>query len=178
LLRRVLIIAVGLVFGAGASQAPEFIQQYTQRLGGWRDAYMVDVAELDASAKKLSQTRENYIAALRANPKPEAREEGDRWARKVAYLKALEIAYSDLTGASSWSRVPVFIQHYNPELAYRTWNAYKPAIPTTLEGGVYGAAGFVIGWLLVIAGGLPYRIWQDRRMAATRKKKFEGLDPL
>ena len=60
----------------------------------------------------------------------------------------------------------------------RTWKAYKPAVPTTIEGAVYGAAGFIVGWLLVIVGGVPYRIWQDRRLAAARKKKFEGLDPL
>lgn len=178
MLRRILIIAVGLTVGAGASQAPEFIQQYTQRLGGWRDAYMVDVAELDASAKKLGQTREDYIAALRANSEPEAREEGDRWARKVAYLEALKRAYSELREAPSWSRVAVFIRHYNPELARRTWTAFKPAVPTTPEGAAYGAVGFVVGWLLVIAGGMPYRIWQDRRTAAAKKKRLSGLDPL
>ena len=105
MLNRIVVIVVGLAVGAGAAQAPEFIQQYTQRLGGWRDAYMVDVAELEASAKKLGQTREEYIAALRANPEPEAREEGDRWGRKVAYLEALKRAYSDLTGAFTHVRV-------------------------------------------------------------------------
>jgi hypothetical protein len=128
-LRRVLIIVVGLGVGAGAAQAPEFIQQYTQRLGGWRDAYYADIVELDARAENLGQTRDEYIAALRANNEPEARQEGEHWAMRVVYLAALEKAYADLAGAAPWMRVPVFVEHYNAELAKRTWKG-----PTVVSG--------------------------------------------
>ncbi len=178
MLRRVLIIVVGLAVGAGAAQAPEFIQQYTQRLGGWRDAYYADVLELDERAGNLGQTRDEYIAALRANEEPEARQEGEHWAMRVVYLDALEKAYGDLAGAAPWMRVPAFAQHYNVELARRTWKDFKPAVPATPEGAAYGGVGFLFGWLAVILAGMPYRVWQDRRRGAARKKKFDGFDPV
>jgi hypothetical protein len=177
-LRRILIVAVGLVVGAGAAQAPEFIQQYTQRLGGWRDAYFAEIVELDARAKNLGQTRDEYIAALRANTEPEARQEGEHWATQVTYLKALDQAYEELSGAAPWMRVPVFFEHYNAELAGRTWKDFEPAVPATPEGAAYGGVGFLFGWLGVILAGAPYRVWRQRREAAARKKKLEGLNPL
>lgn len=178
MINRIIVVVVGLICGAVTAQGPEFIQQYTQRLGGWRDAYFVDIAELEARAKNLGQTRDEYIAALRANEEAEAQQEGAHWAQKVVSLDALIKAYSDLAGASSWMRVPVFIEHYNPELAARTWTAYKPAVPTTMEGAAYGGVGFLGGWLLVFLGGIPWRKWQEKRAKTARKDKFENLDSL
>ncbi|MDH3230478.1 MAG: DUF2937 family protein [Alphaproteobacteria bacterium] len=178
MLRRVMIVAVGLAVGAGAAQAPEFIQQYTQRLGGWRDAYFAGIAELDARAKNLGQSRDEYIAALRANEEPEARQEGEHWATRVLSLKALDRAYGDLAGAAPWMRVPAFIKHYNAELARRTWKDFEPAVPATPEGAAYGAAGFLLGWLAVLLAGVPYRVWRQRREMASRRKKLGRLDPL
>lgn len=178
MLKRVLIITVGLLVAGVAAQAPEFIQQYTQRLGGWRDAYYADITELDARAKKLNQSRDQYIAALRASKEPEARQEGEHWANRVVYLELLKQAYGDLTGAAPWMRVPVFIKHYNGELVRRTWKVFKPALPTTLEGAAYAAAGFLLGWVLAVLIAWPFELWLDRRALAARKKKLSGLDPL
>ena len=113
--------------GPGAAQAPEFIQQYTQRLGGWRDAYYADIVELDARAENLGQTRDEYIAALRANEEPEARQEGDHWAMRVVYLDALQTAYSDLAEAAPWMRVPAFVEHYNHRRCHESIGNVTPA---------------------------------------------------
>ncbi len=178
MLRRLLIIAVGLLVGAGAAQSPEFIQQYTQRLGGWRDAYAQQLADLDQRADEAGLSRDDYIAALRASDDSNAVREGEYLALLPGYQAALEKAYGDLSGAEPWMRVVVFAQHYNGELAQRVWRDYKPAVPTTVEGLVYGGVGFLFGWLGVALAGLPYRLWQDRRLAAARKKRLEGFDPL
>jgi hypothetical protein len=177
-LKRVLIVTVGLAVAVVAAQAPEFIQQYTQRLGGWRDAYLADIVELDARAKNLGQTRDEYIAALRANKEPEARQEGQHWANRVVYLELLKEAYGDLTGAAPWMRIPIFVKHYNAELASRTWDDFRPGLPATLEGAAYGAAGFLIGWLLAILMAWPFELLMERRAFAARKKKLGGLDSL
>lgn len=178
MINRIIVIAVGLACGAVAAQAPEFIQQYTQRLGGWRDAYAKEISEFELRAKKLGQTREEYITALRTNQEAEARQEGDHWATQVIYLEALNTSYNDLAGASSLMRVFVFAEHYNAELASRTWGAYKPAVPTTAEGAAYGGAGFLAGWLVVFLGGTPWRMRRKRREAAASETKIDSLDSI
>lgn len=172
MLRRALIIAVGLAVAAGAAQAPEFIQQYTQRLGGWRDAYAQQLADLDKRAKEAGLSRENYIAALRRSGDQNAVREGDYLALLPGYTAALQRAYKELSEASPWMRALIFAGHYNAELARRVWRDYKPAVPTNLEGAAYGGVGFLFGWLALSLIGLPYRIWQDRRFAAANRRKL------
>jgi hypothetical protein len=178
MIRRIIILAVGGAFALLVMQVPAFVQQYTQRLGGWHTAYALELDKLQKRAENLGQSRDEYIAALRVNKEPEARQEGEHWARQVVYFQALDKAYKDLTAAPPWMRLIVFIEHYNSHLAKGAWEDYELTTPATVEGAAYGAAGFAVGWLLVLAGGMPYRIWQDRRLAAARKKKFEGFDPL
>ncbi|MDH3231614.1 MAG: DUF2937 family protein [Alphaproteobacteria bacterium] len=178
MIRRILIIAIGLGVGAGAAQAPEFIQQYTQRLGGWRDAYAQQLADLDQRATEAGLSREDYIAALRTSDDLNAVREGEYLALLPGYQAALEKAYKDLSGAAPWTRALVFAEHYNTELATRVWRDYKPAVPTTAEGVAYGGAGFLAGWLAVALAGLPYRIWRERRDLAARRNKLGGFDPL
>jgi len=168
----VLIIAVGLAAAAGAAQAPEFIQQYTQRLGGWRDAYAQQLVDLDKRAKEAGLSREAYIAALRHSGDQNAVREGNYLALLPGYTAALKTAYDDLSEAAPWMRALVFAGHYNNELAKRVWRDYRPAVPTNLEGTAYGGVGFIFGWLAVSLIGLPYRIWQDRRLAAANRRKL------
>lgn len=172
MLSRVLIIVVGLAAGAAAAQAPEFIQQYTQRLGGWRDAYAQQLADLDKRAKDAGLNREDYIAALQRSGDQNAVREGKYLALLPGYTAALQKAYKELSAAAPWMRTLVFAGHYNNELARRVWRDYKPAVPTNLEGAAYGAVGFLLGWLVVSVLGAPYRMWQDRRFAAANRRKL------
>lgn len=162
---------MGLVLGATASQGPEFIQQYTQRLGGWRDAYAQQLADLDTRAAEAGLSRDAYIVALRRSDDPNAVREGDYLALLPGYTAALQTAYKELTEAPPWSRAPTFARHFNYELAKRVWRDYRPAVPTTTEGVAYGGVGFLFGWLAVSLLGLPYRIWQDRRLAAAANRR-------
>jgi len=172
LLRRVLIIVVGLVVGAGAAQAPEFIQQYTQRLGGWRDAYAQQLADLDGRAAEAGLSRDAYITALRRSDDRNAVREGNYLALLPGYTAALQRAYKELTEAAPWMRALTFAGHFNNELAKRVLHDYKPAVPTTVEGAAYGGVGFLVGWLAVSLIGLPYRIWEERRFAAANRRKL------
>jgi len=172
LIRRALIIAVGLVVGAGATQGPEFIQQYTQRLGGWRDAYARMLGDLDKRAAEAGLGRDAYVAALRRSEDRNAVREGDYLALLPGYLATLQTAYKELDTAPPWSRAAVFVKHFNYDLTKEVLLVYKPAVPTTVEGAAYGGVGFLIGWLAVSLAGLPYRIWQERRFAAANRRKL------
>lgn len=169
---RVLTLLLGLMGGAAASQVPEFVTQYTQRLGGWVDAYEKVVVELDERAGKLKMSRTEYIAALKANAKAEARQEGAHLETQVGYHTALSKAHKSLTEASPAMRGFQLMQNYNPVLVEATWREFRPALPATVEGIGYGAAGFVAGWLLVFLGYLPARIRRARQQAAANQPQL------
>ena len=59
MIRRIIILAVGGAFALLVMQVPAFVQQYTQRLGGWHTAYAL---ELD----KLPRSQGGQVAVSRA----------------------------------------------------------------------------------------------------------------
>ena len=56
LLGRLIVIVAAALGGVGASQLPEFAQQYRQRLGGALEELTRIVAEFDASAARSQLT--------------------------------------------------------------------------------------------------------------------------
>ncbi|MEE7476960.1 hypothetical protein MHIMP23_11645 [Methylobacterium hispanicum] len=65
---RTLGLALGLLGGGVAAQAPEFAQQYAQRLGGAVDELRREVASLDADARATGNTRDGAVDRMRGNP--------------------------------------------------------------------------------------------------------------
>ncbi|MBE9554703.1 MAG: DUF2937 family protein [Proteobacteria bacterium] len=171
MIKRVLIICVGLVCGAGASQAPEFTQQYLQRLGGWVDAHQDKVTRLDARAAQFDMTREQYIAALQASTDPKVRKEAANIASWPVYLKQYTEMQRMLQSGPSWMQPYRLLQNYNDPafapIVQATLADYKPGTPITAEGAAFGGAGFVGGWLLTVIGaallGAPINMIRRRR---------------
>lgn len=157
-MRSILVVLMGLICGAVMAQAPEFIQQYTQRLGGWRDAYALQLSDLDKRAKKFGLSREDYITALQFSNDPKAVNEGNHLALLPGYYDRLNQAHKQLTTAGPVNRIFVFYDHYNGALAQSVWSDYKPAVPTNTEGAIFGGAGFVLGALGIFLVGVPFRI--------------------
>jgi hypothetical protein len=62
---------------------------------------------------------------------------------RVEHLTAAEAAIRD---ASAWTRPFVFLAHVDPAIAGATWDVYRPAVPTTLEGVVYAGFGILVLW--------------------------------
>jgi hypothetical protein len=141
-----------VVFGAGASQGPEFTQQYLQRLGGWVDSYQDRVARLDSRAKQFDMTREQYLAALRASADPKVRKEAANIATWPIYLKRYTEMQRMLQDGPSWMQPVTLLQNYNDPaskpIIRATLADYKPGAQITAEGAAFGGAGFIGGWLL------------------------------
>ncbi|MBR9894454.1 DUF2937 family protein [bacterium] len=145
---RALALAAGLAGAAGFSQFPEFTQQYVQRLGGAVDELARSVEAFDGDAAALGLDREAALAQLAtggafgAARAETMRETLTRHARLSGDLAALE-------GKSALSRVPLVAHFADPEIAERTWQAYRPGVPMTAEGAIFAGSGFVSGWLAV-----------------------------
>jgi hypothetical protein len=151
MLLRAVTLAGGLAGAAGFSQFPEFSQQYVQRLGGAVDELHRVEAGFDADAAALNLTRAQALDDLAQGGAMGARRADTmqgvfaRHARLAADLAALE-------SAGPFTRVYYAAHLSDAEIAARAWAAYKPAVPVTFEGAVFGGVGFLGGALLL--GGL------------------------
>ena len=80
----------------------------------------------------------------------------------------LSAAESALRNASLWEKPFVFFSHLDPSIASATLDVYKPAVPTTVEGLVYAAAG-MITILCVYHGCIRYPITAALQKRAARR---------
>ncbi|WP_375454763.1 DUF2937 family protein [uncultured Methylobacterium sp.] len=144
---RTLGLALGLLGGGLATQAPEFAQQYAQRLGGALDELKRQVATLESDARAAGHTRDGAVDRLRTSPDAlvarrgeAARVDIERMARLSAQQQALASATSPL------GRVAAVIRDPDVPLARATYRDYAPAVPTTADGLVAGLLGFLGAW--------------------------------
>jgi hypothetical protein len=164
LLDRVLCVAGAVVF----SQAPEFMQQYLQRLGGNLDDARLVVSHFADVAAKSGMSVEELASGAARNPDPSVAGLGGVIRESVARAGDLAAAYDSLLHASAWTRPFVFIAHFDAAIAKPTLWAYKPAVPTTAEGLLYAGFGIVAtlaAYHLAVRGPIVRRI---RRRAASR----------
>lgn len=133
------------VLGAiGLSQAPEFFQQYLQRLGGHLDEARLLLAPYEMLAKNSGVTLQQMIEVNRAQAEPLIAGQGDIIANLVVRVESLSVAETALREATLWERPFVFIRHVDADIAARAWEVFKPAVPVTAEGFVYAAVGMVL----------------------------------
>lgn len=144
---RVLALAIGLFAGLAASQAPEFAQQYRQRIGGAIDELRRVVATFDDNARAEGVTREQMIGRFKANADPTVQRDGDDKDRIVDRLGRLERQRDAVANAGPFARLAVLARGFDGQLARATYLDFEPAWPATSEGLVIGGAGFLLGWL-------------------------------
>src|SRR6056297_4092154 len=163
---RAIALAGGLAVSVGASQFPEYSQQYMQRLSGAVDELSGVVAQFDADAAGLGLGRAAALQDLRAGGRMgEARaismgyvlERHQRLSRDLAVLRESTVT-GKLLNANHLMDL---------ELAREAWGDFKPAVPLSGAGFALAGLGFLAGYGLVsgIANGLM-RL-RRRRKAAT-----------
>lgn len=152
---------VGGMFGAAIfSQAPEFTQQYMQRLGGQIDALSLVLNDFDASARKADMTREEALASMGGSTFLENRRLDMR--NTIERFEGLTLDQKVLAEATPLKRL-LMPQHISDtELGKATYEDFEPALPLSLEGAVSAGGGYVLGWSLVAAI-LHFLKWPFRR---------------
>ncbi len=163
LLDRILCVVGAVLF----SQAPEFMQQYYQRLGGHLDEARRQLQQFQNAAASSGISLDDLIHRTATNAEPAVAKLGGVMTETVARVDTLAAAQTALHDASLWSRPFVFLQHLDAAIARATWTAFQPAVPTTLEGLVYALIGILV-LLSFYYGGIKYPIARvcSRRTAA------------
>ncbi|HEY1849246.1 MAG TPA: DUF2937 family protein [Opitutaceae bacterium] len=137
---RVLCAAGAVLF----SQAPEFMQQYLQRLEGHLDEARLVVRNFQEAAARSGMTLDQLLAGAASNPDPSMARLGSAVRESAARVGTLESADAAIRAAGAWARPFVFLGHLDPSIARATLSIYRPAVPTTAEGLCYAAAGIVV----------------------------------
>lgn len=140
LIDRILCVLGAVLF----SQAPEFIQQYLQRLGGHLEEARRQLAVFQQTATQAGLSLEQFIARTGANPDPAVAKLGGVMSGAAERVASLQSAHESLLHASLWERPFVFLRHLDPAIARTTGAVYQPAVPTTLEGLFYALAGMLV----------------------------------
>ncbi len=133
-----------LLGAVGLSQAPEYFQQYLQRLGGHLDEARRQLASYEAVARQSGITLQQLIDTTKAQAAEPVAKLGGVIADTQARVESLAAAESALREASVWERPFVFLSHVDAGIAARTWEVFKPAVPVTAEGFVYAGVGMLL----------------------------------
>jgi Protein of unknown function (DUF2937) len=139
LLDRVLCVVGAVVF----SQAPEFMQQYLQRLEGHLDEARLVLSRFKDAATQSGMSLDQLVSGAVQNPDPAMGKLGGVIRESMTRVDALTAADAALRGASVWTRPFVFLAHVDRGIARATLSIYRPAVPTTAEGFLYAGIGIV-----------------------------------
>ena len=182
-MRRTLAVLGGLGLAAVFAQFPEYAQQYEQRLGGAVDELRIIVADFDADAQKFGLSREEALHHYAVSPDTFLVARGTSMASTLARYAKLSAQLSDLAGADPWTRATHLNDYLDTQISAQALAAFKPAVPVTLEGAMWGLAGFALGYGALAAFlsflTLPFR-WRrgrapHRRVPLLQRRHAEVL---
>lgn len=161
-------VAIALLVAALASQAPEFVQQYSQRLGGAIDELKGLVARFDQDTATEGLSRQQGIARLESNADPLAQGRGRDMDATASRLASLERQRDAFAVAGPLSRYTVFAEDFDPQVARGSYASFEPAVPVTPAGLVAAVIGFALGWTGMHLIAWPLRHSSRRRLTERR----------
>lgn len=167
MITRVLAIAVGLVTGAALSQGPEFVQQYSQRLGGRVDELRGFVERFDRDAAASGMDRVTALSDYQTQPSQFVSARGRDAADTILRFERYDAHRTELLGAGPFERLFIFARNADSDVMAATAEDFQPAVPVTLEGIGHAGAGFAIGALGVGFVGRLVRKRRERRIIVT-----------
>ncbi len=142
---RALTLSAAVLGGAGASQFPEYSQQYLQRLSGAVDELTIITTAFDATATAAGLSREDALAELQgtsflAGHRNDMTNTFARYEKLSADLMALEDASPFTRALQAWRMT-------DSDVAHKAWGDFEPALPVTTEGATFAGIGALFGWL-------------------------------
>jgi hypothetical protein len=164
-LRRI-ALAIGLLCGLLATQAPEFAQQYRQRLAGAVDELSRVVGIFDDDAAKRSLTPPEAITRLENNPDPVVHDQGVEMQSHIGRLERLKAALAAFRDSALWRRLLVLAGDFDFATARKAWQDFEPAVPTSADAIAVGILGLIIGW-----GATHLFAWPVRRHLQKRRER-------
>lgn len=155
-----LLVCLGVALFA---QAPEFAQQYRQRLGGALDELRAVAADFERDAARARLSRGGALRRMETSADTFVRDRGTSMGRTLARFDALDAQHRALERAGPWLRPWAMARGADPTILRAAARAFEPAVPLTGPGlawGLLGGALFGMGGAM--AGGLMRRFSRPR----------------
>ncbi len=165
--------AAALAAGLSFSQAPEFAQQYRQRLGGAIDELQASVSAFDADSGGSGLTHDEGVARLEDSADAFVRQRGGRVREETARLTRLKRQAADLNGELPLSKILALALDADPQVARGAFDDFKPALPLTADGAASAAIGFVGALFALRLLPLPFRFRKSARRRTRNRTAAE-----
>lgn len=163
MIMRTLALVLAIAGGIAASQVPEFAQQYRQRLGGAVDELARVLDNFDHDAATSGTDRAGGLALMATNTEPLVRAQAVSMANAIIRYDRLLKQQAVFRDSLPFARLTVFFQDFDRPLVESTLRDYEPAVPTTSEGFVFAAVGFLAIYGLLGILGLLFGSRRRRR---------------
>jgi hypothetical protein len=157
MLGRMLTMAMALLAGIFFSQAPEFAQQYRQRIGGALDELKIIISEFDAQANHNGFDRQAALNIYALSPETFLRKQGESMRRTFDRYEMLAEQQRQLTLAPALARPFVVMRKPDSTTFANAWRDFTPALPVDLAGLTWAACGLFCGWLVAALAGAARR---------------------
>lgn len=130
-------------------QLPQFIDQYTQRIGGYVDSQKSQISEYQTLADRhFNGDLSAYIQRLRENQDPviaDSARQIDAFINHSDDLAQEAVVYES---KPLWYTIPYFIGHFRVDLVKGTAKNFTPGMPINLWSWLYGLIGGILFSLL------------------------------
>jgi hypothetical protein len=128
------------------SQAPEFFQQYTQRLAGHVSELQHHIQLLKNLAKQSGKTIEAYITKFTSNPDPDFAGQGELMKHTLQRWESLHQSLDAMQNGTFYSRPFDFLYYVQSDIVTGTMHNFKPGLSLTTEGALYALLGLLFGY--------------------------------
>ncbi|MDQ0327458.1 hypothetical protein J2R99_003327 [Rhodopseudomonas julia] len=161
---RTAVLALALAGGLAGSQAPEFAQQYRQRLGGAVDEMRQVVADFDADVRRNGLDRDEAVALYAQSPEPFLKDRGLSMKRLLARFSILSRQEAELELSEPLMRPVIVFRNPDQKIVKGAWQIYEPAVPVTVAGALWALSGLsLVGTFAWLIGKMLRFLFLQRR---------------
>jgi hypothetical protein len=130
-------------------QLPHFIDQYTQRMGGFSESMQQQIREYQSIADEhFNGDVMAYIQRLEQNSDPAVAKSATQVANRLQESSRIQTELQVYEEEPLWYQMPYFFTHLRMELAQGTLRNFAPGLPLNLWAWGYGLLGGVLFSLL------------------------------
>ncbi|MBB4575048.1 DUF2937 family protein [Rhizobium lentis] len=154
---RIIAIVAGLAGGTVLSQAPEFAQQYRQRIGGAIDELRVIVEDFNRQATEHHLNRQQALKTYAQSSDDFLRDRGASMQSTIARYETLLSQQLKLGAAAPVTKPFVLIGEPDDVVFANTLRDFVPGVPVSFAGLVWAAIGFISAWVIAALLGFSVR---------------------